>query len=159
MSNKVKPVQKTVERKLVRGDMGSHKFVVSAHKNSLKVRPEPVLPLNPSLFSRMKHSYNKFMRMIEENNRKYQLGELNFMYSITWLYAYLFAAVMINAMWLANYYRVEYRKSKLRPALDERRKEFDPFDGNVSITSSTPTEAQLSIVSAKELRKDSTFSS
>eukprot|EP00754_Rhynchopus_humris_P037037 Rhum_TRINITY_DN19141_c0_g1::Rhum_TRINITY_DN19141_c0_g1_i1::g.169277::m.169277 len=123
------------------------------------VRPLPKLPLSPSFIDKLKYHYNFWMHVFEKNDRRVKKGELNQMFSIKWIYAYGLAALGLHVLYLLTSGQILWKQSKITPLLDQRRKDFDPFeqDGENCKKYAVMTEEEEVTVSAKELRTDSSF--
>eukprot|EP01063_Lacrimia_lanifica_P027072 TRINITY_DN3749_c1_g4_i1.p1 TRINITY_DN3749_c1_g4~~TRINITY_DN3749_c1_g4_i1.p1 ORF type:complete len:189 (+),score=56.58 TRINITY_DN3749_c1_g4_i1:72-638(+) len=161
MGKGLRPVTKAVAEKFEYGAMGEHRKASRAARASIKVRPKPKMPLNPSMFDRLRYSYQNWMHIFETNDKKFRQGELSFLFSIKWLWMYVFFALSINALYGANKWQEKRRYDKIMPELDERRKEYDPFDeeGQQNIAAAgTGSLEELGVNrAAADLRVDSAF--
>ena len=135
---------------------GQRKF---EEKVERPVRPLPKLPLTPSVIDKIKYHYNFWMHVFEKNDRRVRKGELNQMFSIKWIYGYAAAALGLHILYLLTSGQILWKQSKITPLLDQRRKEFDPFEqeGDSCKQYAALTEEEEVTVSAKDLRTDSSF--
>ncbi|KAJ9454800.1 hypothetical protein DIPPA_17521 [Diplonema papillatum] len=160
MAPKIQQIRTEAARELKKGAIGTTKMVVSKHRETMTIRTIPAIPANPSLFQKLRYKYHSKMRDLEINDRKYRAGELNFMFSINWIYMYFFLFVTINVMWCILRYREYRRKCRLQPEMDKRREEYDPFDSAAAQNPqnfATAEQMLSQIKSAADMRTDSTF--
>ena len=96
------------------------------------------------------------MHLFETNDRKVRTGDLNSMFSMKWIYLYALLALLVHVGYLFAQNRAYWREERLRPVLEERRKEFDPFESD-SKSYAKMTQEETVAVKAKDLRTDSAF--
>eukprot|EP01061_Rhynchopus_euleeides_P016008 TRINITY_DN27165_c0_g1_i1.p1 TRINITY_DN27165_c0_g1~~TRINITY_DN27165_c0_g1_i1.p1 ORF type:complete len:163 (+),score=15.33 TRINITY_DN27165_c0_g1_i1:176-664(+) len=158
MCKKLRSVRQVAERKPEVGALGNTRTVVREFNRKMtRVRPMPQLAVNAGIIERVRYNYNWWMHVFEKHNKQVQKGEMNYLYSIHWIYLHAAAAIAVTLAYMYGSW-VAYNEDMVRkPALDERRKDFDPFEANADTFEGALDEEPV-YVDVKSLRKDSSFS-